>query len=172
MLNIPNKRLLVITSRADMTRRMRSPRDAIYTRSMVVKARHRRARHSHVQYDHLDGIHRYSRQVIRLLFIPGESQQRIMVRVFVNDGRVLEVTKIKHAHRTVGAHRGEHVAAAARATERDIVYFFVVRDQLGLDVAGDLGAAEYLTGLEAPDRACGVDGGGADQVRVDLVPVE
>ena len=60
--------------------------------------------------------------------------------VLVDDGWVLEVAQIEHAHRAIGANRREHVAAAACSRERYVVDFFVVRDQLCLYVAAHLGS--------------------------------
>lgn len=43
-------------------------------------------------------------------------------RYLVDDGGVLEVAQVEHAHGAVGAHGREHVAPAARAAERDVVH--------------------------------------------------
>ena len=68
-----------------------------------------------------------------------------MVRVLVDDGAVLQVAEVEHAHAAVRAHAGEHVAAAARLAEGDVVHLLVVRDQLRLDVARHgVDAAEHL----------------------------
>lgn len=45
-----------------------------------------------------------------------------MLGVLVDDGAVLQVPQVEHAHGAVGAHRGEHVPAAARAAEGDVVH--------------------------------------------------
>ena len=59
-----------------------------------------------------------------------------MVRVLVDDGAVLQVAEVEHAHAAVRAHAGEHVAAAARLAEGNVVDLLVVRDQLRLHVPG------------------------------------
>lgn len=46
----------------------------------------------------------------------------MVLGVLVDDGAVLQVAQVEHPHRAVGAHRGEHVAAAARAAEGDVVH--------------------------------------------------
>lgn len=48
-----------------------------------------------------------------------------MTHYLVYNGGVFEVPQVEHAHGTVGAHRCEHVTAAARATERYIVHLLV-----------------------------------------------
>ena len=68
-----------------------------------------------------------------------------MPGVLVDDGGVLEVAQVEHADGPVGADRGEHVAAAARLGEGDVVHLLVVRDQLRLHVARHgVDAAEHL----------------------------
>ena len=68
-----------------------------------------------------------------------------MVGVLVDDGAVLQVPEVEHAHAAVRADAGEHVAAAARLAEGNVVHLLVVRDQLSLDVAGyRVDAAQHL----------------------------
>ena len=56
-----------------------------------------------------------------------------------------QVPQVEHADGAVGADRGEHVPAAARLGEGDVVHLLVVRDQLRLDVAGHgVDAAQHL----------------------------
>mmetsp|Transcript_9537 Transcript_9537/g.22586 ORF Transcript_9537/g.22586 Transcript_9537/m.22586 type:complete len:203 (-) Transcript_9537:360-968(-) len=72
---------------------------------------------------------------------------------------MLQAAEVEEADRAVGADRGENLSAAR---ERDVVHLLVVRDQLRL----------CLPGLDVPDGAGGIDGGGADDGGVRLVPVE
>ena len=56
------------------------------------------------RYPYLHCIHSHRCQVIGVLFIPRQSQQRMMLWVLVDDCGVLEVTQVKHTHRTVGSY--------------------------------------------------------------------
>lgn len=138
---------------------------------MIAEPRHRSARNPNVQNDHLARIHRNGRQIVRILFVPGETQQRNMSRILVDNCRMLQMTQIEHPHRTVSTDRREHIATAAGPRERNIVDLLVVRNQLRLDVADDH-ATDRLARFDAPDRAGGVDRRGAHQIRVHFVPVE
>lgn len=64
---------------------VRRPGDAVDARAVVVEARHGRAGHAHVQDDDFARVHGDGGQVVRVLLVPRQPQQR---RV----GRVLETT--------------------------------------------------------------------------------
>ena len=92
-----------------------------------------------------------------------------MVGVLVDDGAVLQVAEVEHAHAAVRADAGEHVPAAARLAEGNVVHFLVMGDELSLDMAGyHIHPTQYLPGLQPPHGARGVDGGGAQQIGIDL----
>ena len=154
LLYVPDERLSVVARRAYVTGGVWRPGDAVDARAVIVQTRHGRTRRAHVEHDHLDRVHGNGRQVVGILLVPGDSQQRIVRRVLVDDGRVLQVAQVEHAHRAVGAHRREHVATATGAAKRDVVDFFVVRDQLGLHVAAHLrlGATDCLASLSSFTR--------------------
>ena len=162
-----------LTGCADVTRGVGRPGDPVDARPVIVEPRHGRARHPDVEDDDLAGVHGDGREVVGVLLVPGEAEERRVAGVLVDDGGVLEVPQVEHAHGAVGADRGEHVPAAAGLGEGDVVDLLVVRDQLRLDVARDgVDAPEHLARLQPPDGARRVDGGGPEQVGVDLVPVE
>ena len=56
--------------------------------------------------------------------------------------------------------------------ESDVVNFFVVRDELRLDLPGDADPPHRLACLQGPNCACGVYRRGPQQVGVHFVPVE
>ena len=56
---------------------------------------------SHQDYD-VTSVHGHGCQVVGVLLVPGQPQERCVLRVLVDDGRVLQVTKIEH---TDGAYR-------------------------------------------------------------------
>ncbi|TNN46767.1 hypothetical protein EYF80_043052 [Liparis tanakae] len=51
-----------------------------------------------------------------------EPEQRVVLRVFVDDGAVFQVTEVEHPDRAVRSHRRKHVPAAARSAEGDVVH--------------------------------------------------
>ena len=127
---------------------MRRPGDAVHARTMVVQSSDGRARYSNVENDDLHGIDGECSEIVRVLFVPGESQQRVMLSVFVDDGRVLEMPEVEHSNGAVGADGREHVAAASASAEGDIVDFFVVSNELSADVSTDgIRSADRLTCL-------------------------
>ena len=60
---------------------------------MVVQSGHGGAGHSDVQDDHLAGVHGHGGQVVGVLLVPGQPQQRRVVRVLVYNGAVLQVSE-------------------------------------------------------------------------------
>lgn len=139
-----------VTCCADVTRGMRRPGDAVDTSAMVVEPRHGRARHAHVQDDHLKrrreerlrlalkkiplwcvqkggekhlhAIHGHGGQIVGVLLIPAEAEERVVLRVFVDDGAVLQVPQVEHSDRPVRAHRRKHVSSSSRAAEGDVIH--------------------------------------------------
>lgn len=96
-----------------------------------------------------------------------------MLRIFINYRRVFQVSKIEHSDGPVGSYRSEHVPPSASPTERNVVYFFVVRDKLRLDVSSDqIDPSQNLASLQTPNCTSRVDTRRPDEVWVDLVPVE
>lgn len=127
---------------------MRRPGDAVDTRAMVVEPRHWRARHTHVQDDHLKhrfgessrlvletywgvrkcrkmhlhAIHGHGGQIVGVLLIPAEAEERVVLGVFVDDGAVLQVSEVKHSDRSICAHRRKHVSSTSRTAEGNVIH--------------------------------------------------
>lgn len=102
---------------------MRRPGDPVDASTMVVQPCHRSARHTDVQDDHLKhrfeeslrlalntlwgvqkcqkmhlhAIHGHCGQIVGVLLIPAEAEERVVLRVFVDDGAVLQVPEVKHS---------------------------------------------------------------------------
>lgn len=69
----------------------------------------------------LHSIHRHGSQVVWVLFVPAEAEQRVVLGVFVDDGAVLQVAQVKHAHRAVCPHRRKHVPATTGSAECNVI---------------------------------------------------
>lgn len=115
--------------------------------------------HADVEDDDFLLVHHDGGQIVRVLVVPGDPQQRALVAALVDDRRVLEVSQVEVPHRAVLPCRGEH---AHVLREADVVDGLVVRDELGLN--------NLL--LNVPNRARRVDARSAYHVHVLLVPVE
>lgn len=177
LLDVPDEGLVVVTRRADVAGGVRGPGDAVHAGPVVAQPGDGRARDPHVQDDHLGSVHGDGGQVGRVLPVPGQPQERPVLGIFVDDGRVLQMAEVKHADGPIRPHRGEHVPAPAGPAEGDIVHLLVVGDELSLDVPRDAprrlaDPSDHLTRLQTPDGAGSVDAGGADEVRLHFVPVE
>ena len=72
-----------------MTRGVRRPGDPVDARPVVVEPRYGRARHPHVEDDDLARVHGDGGQVVGILLVPGQPQERRVAGVLVDDGRVL-----------------------------------------------------------------------------------
>lgn len=107
---------------------------------------HRRPRTPHIQYLHIRPVHRERRHIIIIRRIERDPQQRTRRwsrartrrrrhrRVlrwwsFIEDGGMLEGTKIECAEGTICANGNEDVGGAGEPG--DVVDFAVVRDELG-----------------------------------------
>ena len=101
---------------------------------MIVQPGDRRARHPHIQYNDLAGVHGDGRQVVGILLVPGEPQKWCVLRVFVDDCWVLQVTQVKHSHRSIGTNGREHIPTTARPAEGYVVDFLVVGYELRLEI--------------------------------------
>lgn len=53
-----------------------------------------------------------------------------MLWVLIDDGAVLQVTKVEHPHWAIGTHRGKHVPAPARTAEGNVVNLHKAQPQL------------------------------------------
>lgn len=71
---------------------------------------------------YLHAIHGHGGQVVGVLFVPAEAEQRVVLWVLVDDGAVLQVPEVKHADGSVSAHGGKHVSSASCTAERDVVH--------------------------------------------------
>ena len=114
---------------------------------------------ANVQHDGAARVHLEGREVVGILFVPFQSQQRFQVGSFVYDGGMFETSQIEQSDGAVGAHRGENVGSPREGQVEDLS---VVSDELrpcGL-------------GVDVPDGAGGVDGGGTNHGWVVFVPVK
>jgi len=128
LLDIPNEGLVVVTGSGYVARGMWCPSDAIDARAVIGQASDWGAGNAHIQYDNLDGVHGHGGEIIGILLVPAESKQRLPLHVFVDNGRMLEMTQIEHSDGTVGADRREHISTSSGSTEGNIIDFFVVCD--------------------------------------------
>lgn len=74
---------------------------------------------------YLHSIHGHGGKVVRVLLIPAEAEQWVMLWVFVNDGAVLQMAEVKHPHRAICTHRGKHVPATSGSAECNIIDLLV-----------------------------------------------
>lgn len=138
---------------------LRSPSDGVDARSVPLQLRHRHRRRPDIQDHNFIAVHESRRHVPQILLVPSEPKQgRIGLRTLVDDRGVFLVPQIEDSDRSVGRNGGENPSLAPG----DVVDLLVVRDELRLDDAF----------LDVPDGAGGVDAGGADPPRLDVVPVE
>lgn len=63
---------------------VRGPGDPVDAGAVVVEPGHRSAGDTHVQDDDLAGVHSHRRQVVRVLLVPRQPQQRRVLRVLHN----------------------------------------------------------------------------------------
>lgn len=75
-----------------------------------------------LQQTDLHAVHGHCGQVVGVLLVPAEAEQRVVLGVFVDDGAVLQVPEVKHADGSVGSHRGKHISSTSCAAERDVVH--------------------------------------------------
>lgn len=110
--------------------------------------------------------------------------------------------EIKHPNRPIGPHRCEHVSSPSGLGKGHVINLFVVGDQLRLHmtrhrvhstenlniiyislkfsissvyctpVYNDTDVFSYLSRFQTPNSAGGVNGRGAQQIGVDLIPVK
>ena len=164
---------MIVASGADVAGRVRCPSDAVDASSVIGKSCYRCAGDAHVENDDFAGVHGDCSEVVRILLVPGKSQQRCMRWILINDGAVFKMTQIKHSHRSISSNRRKHVTTATSARKRDVVNFFVVCDELRLDVTSDeVDSAEWLARFQSPDSAGGVNGRCSDEIWINFVPVE
>lgn len=52
----------------------------------------------------LHAVHGHCGQVVGVLLVPAEAEQRVVLGVFIDDGAVLQVPEVKHADGSVGSH--------------------------------------------------------------------
>lgn len=98
LLDIPDQSLMVIGCGADVTGGVGRPGDAIDTGSVVVQSGHWGAGNTHIQDHHLHPIHSHGSQVVGVLLVPAQSEQRVVLGILIDDGAVLKMAEIKHAH--------------------------------------------------------------------------
>ena len=125
---VPDQRLRVVAGGAQVARRVRGPGERVGRRRVPRERRDGRGWEPDVEHGHRRRVERQARHVPRVLPVPGQAQQRGVVRRrgLVDDGRVLLVAQVEDAHRAVGRDRREDADAAPR----DVEDLAVVRDQL------------------------------------------
>lgn len=69
----------------------------------------------------LHAIHGHSGKVVRVLFVPAEAEEWVVLGVFINDGAVLQVTKVEHTDRTVSSNRGKHISTTTCSAEGYVI---------------------------------------------------
>lgn len=73
------------------------------------------------QWTDLHAVHGHRGQVVGVLFVPAEAEQRVVLGVLIDDGAVLQVPEVKHADWAVSTHRGKHISTSSCATESNVV---------------------------------------------------
>ena len=69
--------------------------------------------------------------------------------------------------------RSKHIPSTSGSRERDIEHLLIVSNKLSFDMTRNhVDSAERLTCFQTPYGAGGVNGGGADQVGLYLIPVK
>jgi hypothetical protein len=68
------------------------------------------------------------------LQVPSQTQERGRLAVLINNGGVVQVPEVKHAHGSICAYGRKDVDALAK---RHIVDLLIVGDELGLDLTAD-----------------------------------
>lgn len=69
----------------------------------------------------LHPVHGHRGQVVGVLLVPAEAEQRVVLRIFIDDGAVLQVPEVKHADGSIGSHRGKHISSSSCPAERDVI---------------------------------------------------
>jgi hypothetical protein len=100
---VPDERLVVVARRADVARRVRRPRQRVDALGVALQLRCRQRGHADVQDNDTIRVHRDHRQIVGVLLIPLQSNQRhwraaLAVCALVDDRRVLEAPQVEHAH--------------------------------------------------------------------------
>jgi len=178
-----------------MTGRVRGPRKGINGALVLPEFGDGGGGLADVQEEGLGAVSHDGREIIRVLFIPGQAEERGEVGRFIDDGGVDEGAQVEHAHGAIGADGGKEVLAAGEGWreggegageggENGISKgdaFFppslppslppVLTNIVHLLIVGnDLRLG--LLRVHVPNRAGGVNAGSTQQGRVVLVPVE
>ena len=100
---VPDERLVVVARRADVARRVRRPGQRVDALRVALQLRRRQRGHADVQDDDTIRVHRDHRQIVRVLLIPLQPNQRhrraaLAVCALVDDRRVLQAAQVEHAH--------------------------------------------------------------------------
>lgn len=74
------------------------------------------------QQTDLHAVHGHCGQVVGVLLVPTEAEQRVVLGVLVDDGAVLQVPEVKHADGSIGSYRGKHISTTSCTTERDVIH--------------------------------------------------
>lgn len=154
----PDQSLPVVSGCHDVALAVRSPRYLVHLGLVVLQGLDGLHWIAHVQDLHVVGVLLYGGEVEHVLLVPGHAQQRLLLRALIDNGTMLEVSKVKVAHGAVLATGRKHLLVS----EADVVDGTVVGYQLGLDALA----------VDVPDRARCIDGARADDVRLLGVPVK
>ena len=100
---VPDERLVVVARRADVARRVRRPRQRVDALRVALQLRRRQRGHADVQDNDTIRVHSDHRQIVGVLLIPLQPNQRhwraaLAVCALVDDRRVLEAPQVEHAH--------------------------------------------------------------------------
>jgi len=76
---------------------------------MSLELSNRSRRSPYVEDDDMIVFHEESGKIIMILFVPSKPEQRNELRALVDDGRVLERSKIKHSNRSISTGRCKYI---------------------------------------------------------------
>ncbi len=139
--------------------RVRSPRYWIHCALMPWKSTYWKHRNPDVKYYDFSPIHHDSSHVVRVLLVPGNSDQRRLIITFIYDGWMLEIPKIKVPDWAIFTCWCEHTDVLGKA---DVVDCLIMGYQLSLD--------NFL--LNVPDCASCVNAWSTNHFDVLRVPIE
>lgn len=71
---------------------------------------------------HLHAIHGHRGEIVGILLIPAETQQRMVLRVLINDGAVFQMTEIEHPHWAICTHWSKHISPTTGTAEGYVIH--------------------------------------------------
>jgi hypothetical protein len=115
--------------------------------------------YSNIQNHYFPTIHHNCCKIIRILFIPSNSQEWWLITAFVNNSWMLKISKIEMSHRSIFSSRCKHTYILCKA---NIINCLIMSNQLGLN---------YFL-LNIPDCTGCIYAWCTDHVWVLLVPIK